>query len=221
MKILLLSIQKINSQKMRFLLNEFKGEHHFDLPELDKKRPSLATCRLATLVLARSLLVESRLFSLQQAKKVTIHRLKSGKPFLKLSKNINCLLPSISLSHTGPWMACLLSDKKTQAGLDIEDITVNRPYKKLSEYAFSKKENEFVSQTGQLGFYKLWTTKEAIAKSRGKGLSDALKIDLGFQLTHPHSTTHTEIKTPEGNYHLFQQIIDNSLLFTIAHNKCE
>lgn len=219
MKILLLSIQKITSQKMRFLLNEFKGEHHFDLSELDKKRPSLATRRLATLVLTRSLLVENRLFSLQQAKKVTIHRFKSGKPFLKFPKNINQLIPSISLSHTGPWMACLLSDKKTQAGLDIEDITINRPYKKLSEYAFSKKENEFVSQTGQLGFYRLWTTKEAIAKSRGKGLSDALKIDLGFQLARPLSAAQAEIKTTEGNYHLFQQIIDNSLLLTIAHNK--
>ena len=216
---MLLSIQKINSQKMRFLLNEFKGEPHFDFSELDKKRPSLTTRRLATLVLTRSLLVESQLFSPQQATKVAIHRLKSGKPFLKSPKNINCLIPSISLSHTGPWMACLLSDKKTQAGLDIEDITVNRPYKKLSEYAFSKEENEFVLQTGQLGFYKLWTTKEAIAKSRGKGLSDALKIDLGFQLARPLSAAHAEIKIAEGNYHLFQQIIDNNLLFTIAHNK--
>ncbi|MBY0291902.1 MAG: 4'-phosphopantetheinyl transferase superfamily protein [Alphaproteobacteria bacterium] len=203
---------------MRFLLNECKGTHHFDFSELDKKRPSLATRRLATLVLTRSLLAESKLISPQQAKKVTIHRLKSGKPFLKFYRNINYLLPSISLSHTGPWIACLLSDKKTQTGLDIEDITVNRPFKKLSEYAFSKEENEFVSQTGQLGFYKLWTTKEAIAKSRGKGLNDALKIDLGLQLAHPFSAAQAEVKIAEGNYHLFQQIIDHSLLLTIAHN---
>ncbi|HUX79853.1 MAG TPA: 4'-phosphopantetheinyl transferase superfamily protein [Alphaproteobacteria bacterium] len=188
----------------------------FDFSELDKKRPALEIRRRTVQILTRSLLVEKGFLSFEHAQTVEIHRLKSGKPFLKSTQNINHLLPSISISHSRSWIACLLSDNKAPACLDIEDITANRAYKKLSAYAFSKEENQFVLQTGQLGFYKLWTAKEAIAKCSGKGLSHALKIDLSFQLANSVLNTPIVVKTEDGNYQILQQIADDDLLVSIA-----
>jgi 4'-phosphopantetheinyl transferase len=199
-----LSIKRINSN---------------DFPEIKKVRPSLEARRALALTLTRSLLTKQGFLSYEQAKKVEIHRLKSGKPFLKFSQNPKPILPSISISHSGSWVGCLLSDKEIPAGLDIEDLTINRPYKQLSEYAFSKEENQFVSETGQLGFYQLWTAKEAIAKCNGEGLSYAIKLDLGTQLETPSSHKAIIVRIKNRSYDLYQQIVDDSLVVTLARKK--
>lgn len=70
------------------LWNVLSDEPVPDFSELNKKRPSLDTRRLTSLVLMRSLLIEKGLFSFEDAKKVEIHRLKSGNlSFLKTSIN--------------------------------------------------------------------------------------------------------------------------------------
>ena len=201
------------------MLLSFKRINSSDFPEINEARPSLEVRRIAALALARSLLAEQGIISHEQAKKVEIHRLKSGKPFLKSSQALEQVLPSISISHSGFWVGCFLSDKESPSGLDIEDITLYRPYKKLSEYAFFREENQFVSEAGQLGFYQLWTAKEAIAKCNGKGLSYALKIDLGFQLKNLLSNNETIVNIKNEDYHLYQQIVDNSLIMTLATKK--
>ena len=196
-----LSIKRINSN---------------DFPEIKKVRPSLESRRALALALTRSLLTKQGFLSYEQAKKVEIHKLKSGEPFLKSPQRLKQVLPSISISHSGSWVGCLLFDKKIPSGLDIEDLTINRPYKQLSEYAFSKEENQFVSETGQLGFYQLWTAKEAIAKCNGKGLHYALHINLGFQLEHSLSNPVIIANIKNEGYHLCQQVVDNSLVVTLA-----
>jgi 4'-phosphopantetheinyl transferase len=199
-----LSIKRINSN---------------DFPEIKKVRPSLEARRALALALARSLLTKQGVLTSEEAKQIEIHRLKSGKPFLKSPQRLKQVLPSISISHTGFWVGCLLSDKEIPAGLDIEDLTIDRPYKQLSEYAFSEEENQFVSETGQLGFYQLWTAKEAIAKCNGEGLSYAIKLDLGTQLETLSSHKVTIVKIKNKTYDLYQQIVDDSLVVTLARKK--
>lgn len=109
-----------------------------------------------------------------------------------------------------------MSDREKPVCLDIENITINRPYQKLSASVFSEKENQFVLQAGQLGFYKLWSAKEAIAKCRGKGLSDALKIDLGSQLSNPCVDALLVVEDKGMKYSIFQRIIEGEILLTLA-----
>jgi 4'-phosphopantetheinyl transferase len=217
-KILFFSIADIKSKKTRSLLTTFKDTSTVDFSELKKKRPSLEIRRMTVLALTRSLLVEKGLLSYDQANNIEIHRLQSGQPILKSLQTIELVLPSISISHSGSWIACCLSAKKTPVCLDIEDITVNRPYQQLSAYTFSNEENQFIMQAGQLGFYKLWSAKEAIAKCRGQGLNHALKIDLGFQLTNSCKSTPLRVNDMGREYYIFQSIIGESILLTLAQN---
>lgn len=209
----------MNSKKIRDFLNSPDNSYVLDFSELQKNRPSLAIRRLAALALTRALLIDKGFLSPEQAKTVEIHRKKSGEPFLFSSENIDHLLPTISISHSGPWIACLLSPKETPSFIDMEDMTLLRPYKKLSAYAFSEEENQLVLQTGALGFYKLWTAKEAIAKCNGKGLTYALNIDLGLQLSSSTPSPQTIVKVVETHYHLFQNIKKGTLFITIAQKQ--
>lgn len=214
-----LSIKRVNSKEVRESLRIFNERNDLNFFDLGKIRPSLETRRAITLALVRSLLVEKGILSYEQAKKVEIHRLKSGKPFLKSPQIHQQVLPSLSISHSGSWIVCLLSDKKSPVGLDIEDLTVNRSYKKLSEYAFSKEENQFVSETEGIGFYQLWTAKEAIAKCNGKGLSYAMRMNLGNKLENYPSNQWKIVKVRNKEYEIYQQILEDSLVVTLARKQ--
>lgn len=191
-------------------------EDNIELMDREPSRPSLSLRRKATLILMRSMLIENGLFSLDQSKEIDIQRKDSGKPFLVSPSHQIGELPFISISHSGPWIACLLSDPHAESCIDIEDLTMNRPIKKLSSYAFSKDENKFVSEMGKIGFYTLWTAKEAIAKCRGQGLSTALKIDLSSQLATLRSKGYKVVKLGEVSYSLLQDTLSSNVFFTIA-----
>jgi 4'-phosphopantetheinyl transferase len=211
-----ISIKRVNSKEVVESLRAFNHEDDIHSLDLNAARPTLTTRRLTTLSLARALLAEKGLLSHEQARRVEIHRLPSGKPFLKLPQAVQQELPSISISHSGSWIGCLLFDKDTSAGIDIEDLTMNRPYERLSAYAFSQEEHRFVSETGEVGFYQLWTAKEAITKCNGEGLSGALKINLSSIFENQNFRQLKKIKIENINYTLYQKIMDNSLLVTLA-----
>ncbi len=63
-------------------------------------------------------------------------------------------------------------------GLDIEDLSLKRNFLNLAKHFFSMEEYEYVRKFGVMAFYKLWTAKEAIAKLRGRGLAEVLRIKL-------------------------------------------
>lgn len=88
-------------------------------------------------------------------------------------------LPCISVSHSGPWWACLLS--ALPCGLDIQ---VTRPFSsqahmlKLARRFFEAADADWVSAqvaqgSGLIAFYRVWTRREALAKCTGTGLFGA------------------------------------------------
>ncbi|WP_010298445.1 4'-phosphopantetheinyl transferase family protein [Candidatus Odyssella thessalonicensis] len=183
-------------------------------------RFSVQERRLVALSLARCLLCNLNILSSAQVKKVEVRRLASGSPYLFYAKDNNSVdLPAISISHSGPWLACLLSNPQAPASIDLEDLTVSRAYNNLADYAFFEKEKRFVFEHGQMGFYKLWTAKEALAKCQGKGLSKALAIDLSPYLDALHPKLALFIEFEGNGFFLEQNQLNDDLLYTVAQSK--
>jgi 4'-phosphopantetheinyl transferase len=90
-----------------------------------------------------------------------------GKPYFNDSVSFN-------ISHSGPWVVCVLTDCG-RVGIDIEEIESIA----LTDFTdqFSDVEwKEINTSTNQYEtFYKLWTIKEAVIKADGRGLSIPMK----------------------------------------------
>lgn len=218
-----LSLLNIQSSNILNSLSKYDYEKNLDGLDLSSKRPPLRTRRVICLLLARYLSVKADLLSEEQTRLVEIKRHPSGEPYLEHPDYPEDSLPAISISHSGPWMACLLADQdRISIGIDIEDTTILRSYKKVSEHVFSKGENQFVEQFGKIGFYKLWTAKEALAKCQKSGLSQTLKIDLGRQLETPikvfSDASVYSVSIGGDVYILYQNILNNQLFWCIAQN---
>lgn len=76
-------------------------------------------------------------------------------------------LPSFSISHSGRWVACAVSEQST-LGLDIEMKKAERDFTALAQQAFDKTALERWERIQSLsvkeqtdGFYPLWSEQEA------------------------------------------------------------
>lgn len=91
----------------------------------------------------------------------------NGKPFHKNSSEVH-----FSISHSGNYVAVAVSYKPI--GIDIQiPKNVNS---KLLKRVCTQKEYDFVIKTGDEGFLKLWTVKEAYSKCTGIKLTDVFKL---------------------------------------------
>ena len=145
-----------------------------------------------------------------------IHRTEKGQPYIIYPKGCKESPPSISISHSGKWGIYVLADPGCFIGMDVEDMAKRRDFRKLAAYAYSIEEQEYVDVEGKVGFYRLWTAKEAIAKSTGQGLAAALQIDLGLQLCDKALGVYFNVQVLGATYCLYQQVDANGLLYTIA-----
>jgi 4'-phosphopantetheinyl transferase len=93
----------------------------------------------------------------------------SGRP---IARNVNCdRIPSISLSHSGGWVAVAVSDVGP-VGIDVEVHRPRRNFDRIAAAAFGPEEQCLVAADGAPGFYRIWTLKEAMAKASGTGLAE-------------------------------------------------
>ncbi len=79
--------------------------------------------------------------------------------------------PHISVSHSGAYFGCLVSD--VPAGLDIQQER-NVRVEKVSLRYFTEEEQRYIEKTGSDGFFLLWARKEAYCKYTGRGLEEIL-----------------------------------------------
>lgn len=80
-----------------------------------------------------------------------------------------------SLSHSGDYVACMISDKP--CGIDIERHSKSRDYDKVAKRICT--EEELTGINSKTDFYNVWTLKESVLKAVGLGLSlDMKKIEL-------------------------------------------
>jgi len=91
--------------------------------------------------------------------------------------------PHFSLSHADGLVACALSHD-VPLGIDIEPADRRAPLG-VAEAFFSLEERRWLfglpPADRQLGFFRLWTLKEALIKATGKGLAQGLRsFAIGF-----------------------------------------
>lgn len=92
-----------------------------------------------------------------------------GKPYFK-----NCPKIKFSLSHSGDFAVCAVSENET--GVDIEAEEGNADILKIAERYFTENEYARVKNRsdGKDEFFRLWTRKESILKAIGTGISAGL-----------------------------------------------
>jgi phosphopantetheinyl transferase len=96
----------------------------------------------------------------------------NGRPFLEGGTGI--VLPTISLSHSGGWIACAVQAESTAGrgiGLDLEQAKTGRDHLALAEAAFGPTEIAAVLAGGSAAFYRIWTLREAWSKATGVGFA--------------------------------------------------
>jgi len=105
-----------------------------------------------------------------------------GKP--ELLKSINDIRLNFNVSHSKN-IFCLAFCRKEQVGIDVEIVKPISDYMQIAERYFSESELEklkSLSEKDKLGgFYTCWTSKEAVIKLLGQGLSFPLK-DFDVQI---------------------------------------
>lgn len=91
---------------------------------------------------------------------------ENGKPFAVDAAGARG--PAISMSHSHGRVAAAAGDAAA-LGIDIEMCRM-RAFDALAARFFGGAETDFVARTGIVGFYKIWTLREAISKADGAGL---------------------------------------------------
>lgn len=95
-----------------------------------------------------------------------------GKPYLCPTNKINDI--TFNVSHSGSLVLYVVA-RNRDVGIDVEEMCHVDNYEKISEMLFSHEENtklkHYAPHERLEAFYKCWTSKEAIAKAIGQGLS--------------------------------------------------
>jgi phosphopantetheinyl transferase len=74
----------------------------------------------------------------------------------------------LSLSHSASLVACAVTDQAA-IGVDVEYAGRDRPFAAIAAAAFGAGEAALVAAKGAVGFYRIWTLREALAKALGTG----------------------------------------------------
>ena len=158
-------ISKYVSSKRLEKAKKFKNE-------ADKKRS------IAVEYLLNEMLKENTSFALP----VSLSYDDKGKPHLyedisEENEKSRKDLIHFSLSHSGDYVACIISDKP--CGIDIEKHNEKRDYEKISKRVCTENELTFISDADD--FYSIWTLKESVMKAVGLGLAlDMRNIDFSL-----------------------------------------
>ncbi len=81
--------------------------------------------------------------------------------------------PSVSVSHSGPWVACALCASGS-VGVDVQVPVPGRRVEAIAREYFTRSESDWVAAHPQRRFYMLWVLKEAYLKALGVGLAGGL-----------------------------------------------
>ena len=98
----------------------------------------------------------------------------------------------LSVSHGGNYFVCIISDKPV--GIDVQERRKVAANKIAARY-FSDDEKRFVEKEGEVGFFKLWTRKEAYSKLTGEGLAELIK---GTEIINRKDVEFTDFQLEDG-----------------------
>lgn len=117
-----------------------------------------------------------------------------------------------SLSHSGDYVACIISDKP--CGIDIEKHSEKREYEKIAKRICTDTEISMICNSDE--FYSFWTLKESVLKAVGLGLAlDMRKVELKRKEEGVYTTKIDDeeysgrvLKAPEGYSLSYVEIIN-------------
>jgi 4'-phosphopantetheinyl transferase len=87
-----------------------------------------------------------------------------------------------NISHSGDLTLAAIA--YSAVGVDVEKVDPGYQYEDVYNICFNRREIDFIGDTGYVGFYKLWTMKEAIVKFTGKGIDDNMQHVPSLDGTH-------------------------------------
>lgn len=106
---------------------------------------------------------------------VPLRVLPSGKPVLDVAGPD--ALPQVSLTHTGPWVACAIS-RAGAVGVDLERSDRHVDFEAITRRYFAAEERDALArlepEARRQAFFRVWARKEALVKATGDGLSGTL-----------------------------------------------
>lgn len=109
-----------------------------------------------------------------------------------------------NISHSGKWVAGIVSRKGQRVGIDIQKMSAVNPA--LARYSFSTKEMEqyeSLNPDAQIRyFYDLWTRKESYLKMEGIGLTVPIRSVFSEQYTLKYEQSLLSDQLPD---HAFKQ----------------
>lgn len=134
----------------------------------------------------------------------------SGKPTLK--ENVGW---HFNVSHSGDWL--LIAIGRTPVGVDLERVSPDFPFRDVLSASFSPDEQRHIDgcPDARLGFYQLWTRKEALVKATANGLGDAL--DRIPSLTGAHLAD-ARLPGQKGNWMVGSFTVAEGYPAAVAHN---
>jgi 4'-phosphopantetheinyl transferase len=120
---------------------------------------------------------------------------------------------SVSISHSGDYVAVLIADAGVRLGVDVEKHKV-RNYAELLEGFATEDERKLVinSSSPKHQFYRLWTAKEALLKATQKSLLEIGKEDMSVCFFH------TDCLVAEHCY-AFNLLANDSYSLSVISNK--
>lgn len=92
-------------------------------------------------------------------------RSAKGKPYVEGKVHV-------SVSHSGKYFVCIISD--VPVGIDIQEYR-NARFDKIADRYFTEAEKAYIDETGESGFFSIWTRKEAYSKLTGEGIAELIK----------------------------------------------
>lgn len=165
-------------------------EHILSPDELARAKRYRRECDRIHFTAARAILrtILSRYLG-QNPEKLQFSYTERGKPFLESANSSPNFQFNVSHSE-GKALYAIALDR--QVGIDLEYI---RPIavQELAKRFFSPKEYEILSvlppQQQPLGFFQLWTCKEAYLKATGEGLTGLQQAEIAIELSQPLQMT--------------------------------
>ncbi|MEN0053847.1 MAG: 4'-phosphopantetheinyl transferase superfamily protein [Mucilaginibacter sp.] len=95
-----------------------------------------------------------------------------------------------NISHSGDLTLAAIA--YSAVGVDVEKVDPDYQYEDVFNICFNRREIDFIGDTGYVGFYKLWTMKEAIVKFTGKGIDDNMQYVPSLDGTYTVAESITE-----------------------------
>jgi len=117
-----------------------------------------------------------------------------GDSALETKRDLVCNEIYISVSHSGRYFVCVISD--APVGVDVQEARSVKAMNIAGRY-FTAEEIKYIEETGDEGFFLIWTRKEAYSKYTGLGLEEIMK---GTDVLNRNDVKFTDFMMEKGIY---------------------